>query len=156
MVIFNHYLLVLHGPVYFVVVTGAQIDHDVLVAKEEHNRAGVIQLVHFVEVWKCYKKSFKELFNFATIMNFEAIIFEVNWKLCCSTAFSVRLQWALSSQGKFFQTTKKLDLHPNLHFYLTNLFADCEQEPIFNTSVTFLNHYCLWDNFLTRNFRNVH
>ena len=50
MVIFNHYLLVLHGPVYFVVVTGAQIDHDVLVAKEEHNRAGVIQLVHFVEV----------------------------------------------------------------------------------------------------------
>jgi hypothetical protein len=46
----NHLLLVLHGPVDLVVVSGAQINHDVLVPKEEHASARVIQLVHLVEV----------------------------------------------------------------------------------------------------------
>jgi hypothetical protein len=44
------YLLVLHGPVDLVIVTGAQIDHDVLVAKKEHDGAGIVQLIHLVEV----------------------------------------------------------------------------------------------------------
>jgi hypothetical protein len=43
-------LLVLHGPVDLVVVAGAQIDHDVLVAEEEHDGAGIVELVHLVEV----------------------------------------------------------------------------------------------------------
>ncbi len=46
----DHLLLVLHGPVDLVVIAGAQIDHDVLVPEEEHDRAGVVQLVHLVEV----------------------------------------------------------------------------------------------------------
>ncbi len=43
-------LLVLHGPVDLVVVAGAQIDHDVLVAEEEHDGAGIVELVHLIEV----------------------------------------------------------------------------------------------------------
>jgi len=46
----DHLLLVLQSPVDLVVVTRAQIDHDVLVPVEEHGGAGVIQLVHLVEV----------------------------------------------------------------------------------------------------------
>ena len=44
------YLLVLHGPVDLVVVSGAEIDHHVLVPEEEHDRARVVQLVHLVEI----------------------------------------------------------------------------------------------------------
>lgn len=47
----NKLLVVLNGPVDLVVVTSAQIYHDVLVAVEEHARARVVQLVHLVEVW---------------------------------------------------------------------------------------------------------
>ena len=47
----DHLLLVLQRPVDLVVVTRAQIDHDVLVPVEEHGGAGVVQLVHLVEVW---------------------------------------------------------------------------------------------------------
>jgi len=43
-------LFILHGPVDFVVVSSSQIDHDVLVPKEEHYSTGVVQLVHLVEV----------------------------------------------------------------------------------------------------------
>jgi hypothetical protein len=43
-------LLVLEDKVELVVVTGAQIDHHVLVAEEPHDGAGVVQLVHLVEV----------------------------------------------------------------------------------------------------------
>ncbi len=43
-------LLVLHRPVDLVVVAGAQIDHDVSVAEEEHDGARVVQFVHLVEV----------------------------------------------------------------------------------------------------------
>ena len=43
-------LLVVHGPVDFVIVARAEVDHDVLVAKEKHHRAWVVQLVHSVEV----------------------------------------------------------------------------------------------------------
>lgn len=43
-------LLVVEGPGDLVVVTGAEIDHDVLVSEEEHHGAGVVQLVHVVEV----------------------------------------------------------------------------------------------------------
>lgn len=39
------HLLVGHGPVDLVVVTRPQIDHDVLVAEEEHQRARVVQLI---------------------------------------------------------------------------------------------------------------
>ena len=46
----HHLLLVLHGPVDLVVVSRAQVDHDVLVAEEEHDGARVVQLVHLVEV----------------------------------------------------------------------------------------------------------
>jgi len=46
----DHLLLVLHGPVDLVVVTGAQIDHDELVPEEEHGGARVVQLVHLVKV----------------------------------------------------------------------------------------------------------
>ena len=42
---------VLHGPVDLVVVSGAQINHDVFVAVEEHAGARVVQLVHLVELW---------------------------------------------------------------------------------------------------------
>ena len=65
----DHFLFVLERPIDFVVVSGAQIDHDVFVAKEEHNSAGIVQFVpvegtlksrfmwkveidlHFVKVW---------------------------------------------------------------------------------------------------------
>lgn len=47
----NHLLLVLQSPVDLVIVTGAKINHDVLVPEEEHAGARVIQLVHLVEVW---------------------------------------------------------------------------------------------------------
>ena len=43
-------LLILESPVDLVVVAGAQIDHDVLVPEEEHNRRRIVQLVHGVEV----------------------------------------------------------------------------------------------------------
>ena len=43
-------LLVLQHPLDLVVVTGTQIDHHVLVAEEEHERARVVQLVHLVKV----------------------------------------------------------------------------------------------------------
>ncbi|CAN8008174.1 unnamed protein product, partial [Ixodes pacificus] len=46
----HHLLLVLQGPVDLVVVARAQVDHDVLVAEEEHDRAWVVQFVHLVEV----------------------------------------------------------------------------------------------------------
>ncbi|CAN8003102.1 unnamed protein product, partial [Ixodes hexagonus] len=46
----HHLLLVLQGPVDLVVVARAQVDHDVLVAEEEHDRARVVQLIHLVEV----------------------------------------------------------------------------------------------------------
>lgn len=68
----DHFLLVLQGPIDFVIVSSAQIDHDVFVAEEEHHGAGIVQLVprrkrtdilvqdygvsfnkdlHFVEIW---------------------------------------------------------------------------------------------------------
>lgn len=43
-------LLVLENPVELVVVAGAEIAHHVLVAEEEHDGAGVVELVHGVEV----------------------------------------------------------------------------------------------------------
>ena len=43
-------LFVLHGPVNLVVVPRAQVDHDVFVPEEEHGGAGVVQLVHLIEI----------------------------------------------------------------------------------------------------------
>ena len=43
-------LLVLQDPIELVVVAGSEIAHDVLVAEKEHDGAGVVQLVHLVEV----------------------------------------------------------------------------------------------------------
>jgi len=43
-------LLVIHGPVDFIVVASAKVNLDLLVAEEEHDGAGVIQLIHVVEV----------------------------------------------------------------------------------------------------------
>ncbi|CAD0203491.1 unnamed protein product [Chrysodeixis includens] len=57
----NHLLLVFQRPVDLVVVAGAQIYHNVLVAEEEHHRAGVIQLVHFIKVW--YFSDIHEVYN---------------------------------------------------------------------------------------------
>lgn len=47
----NHLLLVVEGPIDLVIVTGAQVHHDVLVPEEEHHSAGIVQLVHGVKVW---------------------------------------------------------------------------------------------------------
>jgi len=44
-------LLVLHRPIDLVVVAGAEIDHDMLVAEEEHDSARVLKLVHLAKVW---------------------------------------------------------------------------------------------------------
>lgn len=46
----NHLLFVLQRPVNLVVVTSAQIDHDVLVAEEEHAGAWIIQFVPEKEI----------------------------------------------------------------------------------------------------------
>ena len=46
----NELLLVLNGPVDFVVVTCSQVNHYVLVSVKEHYCAGVVQFVHLVEV----------------------------------------------------------------------------------------------------------
>ena len=46
----NKLLLIGQRPVDLIVVTGAQIDHHVLVSVEKHHRAGVVQLVHGYEV----------------------------------------------------------------------------------------------------------
>ena len=43
-------LFVLHGPVDLVVVPRAQVNHDVFVPEEEHGGAGVVQLVHLIEI----------------------------------------------------------------------------------------------------------
>ena len=43
-------LLVLESPVDLVVVTGSEINHDVLVPEEEHHRGRVVELVHGVEI----------------------------------------------------------------------------------------------------------
>jgi len=45
-----HLLLVVERPGDLVVVSGSKVDHDVLVAEEEHDGARVVQLVHVVEV----------------------------------------------------------------------------------------------------------
>ena len=44
-------MLVVEGPGDFVIVSCAEINHDVLVSEKEHHGAGVVQLVHVVEVW---------------------------------------------------------------------------------------------------------
>lgn len=41
---------VLESPVDLIIVTSAQIDHDMLIAVEEHCRARIVQFVHFIEV----------------------------------------------------------------------------------------------------------
>ena len=46
----NKLLLVVHGPIYLVVISSAQINHDVLIPEEKHDRARVIQFVHSVEI----------------------------------------------------------------------------------------------------------
>ncbi|RBQ85615.1 hypothetical protein VDGD_20821 [Verticillium dahliae] len=46
----NELLLVLENPVELVVVAGAKVDHHVLVAEEEHDGAGVVELVELIEV----------------------------------------------------------------------------------------------------------
>merc|ERR1719422_878717 len=46
----NELLLVVHGPIDLVVVTGPQIYHHVLVPEEEHHSDRVVQLIHGVEV----------------------------------------------------------------------------------------------------------
>jgi hypothetical protein len=43
-------LFVGESPVDFVVIAGAEIDHDVLVAVEEHDGGLVVEFVHFVEI----------------------------------------------------------------------------------------------------------
>ena len=43
-------LLILQHPVQFVIVSGSEIAHHVLVAVEEHDRHPVVELVHLVEV----------------------------------------------------------------------------------------------------------
>jgi len=44
-------LLTIHCPIYLVVITSPQINHDMLITIKEHHRAGVIQFIHLVEIW---------------------------------------------------------------------------------------------------------
>ena len=46
----NHFLLAVDGPVDFVIIACAKIDHNMLVSVEKHNSARIIELVHFVKV----------------------------------------------------------------------------------------------------------
>lgn len=46
----NHLLFIIYRPVDLIVVTCTQINHYVLVPKEVHHRARVVQLVHLVKV----------------------------------------------------------------------------------------------------------
>ena len=46
----NEFLGVFERPIDFIVVSRAQIDHDVLISVEKHNGTWVVKLVHFVEV----------------------------------------------------------------------------------------------------------
>ena len=46
----NELVDVIERPVDLVIITGAQIDHDVLVAEKEHEGARIVKLVHGVEV----------------------------------------------------------------------------------------------------------
>lgn len=41
----NHFLFVFQSPVYLVVVSSAQIYHDVLIPKEEHHCTWIVQLI---------------------------------------------------------------------------------------------------------------
>ena len=50
-------LFVLHGPVYLVVISRPKIDHDVFVSEEEHGGAGVVQLVHLIEIRNLQRKN---------------------------------------------------------------------------------------------------
>lgn len=43
-------LLVVHCPIYLIVVTSAKIDHNMFVPIKEHHCTWVIQLIHLVEV----------------------------------------------------------------------------------------------------------
>ena len=46
----NQLLLILQSPYHLVIVSCAEVDHDVSVAEEKHDSARVIQLVHCTEV----------------------------------------------------------------------------------------------------------
>lgn len=46
----NHFLLAVDGPVDFVIIACAKIDHNMLVSVEKHNSARIIELVHLVKV----------------------------------------------------------------------------------------------------------
>ena len=43
-------MLAVDGPVDFVIITCAKIDHNILVPVEKHNSARIIELVHLVKV----------------------------------------------------------------------------------------------------------
>jgi deoxyhypusine synthase len=45
-----HFLFVAKGPVDLVVVTSAQVHHDMLIAEKEHHCAGVLELIHRVVI----------------------------------------------------------------------------------------------------------
>ncbi len=57
----NQFLAVRQGPVDLVVVTRPQIDHDVLVAKEKHHRAWIVQFIHGSEVGHFSNVNLKEV-----------------------------------------------------------------------------------------------
>ena len=46
----DHLLLVEQLPIYLVIVSRSEITHHVFVSEEEHDCAGIVQLVHLVEV----------------------------------------------------------------------------------------------------------
>lgn len=48
-------LLILKHPVQLVVVACTEIAHHMFVAKEEHERADVVELIHLLEVWYLIK-----------------------------------------------------------------------------------------------------
>ena len=45
-----HFLLITKGPINFVVVSSAQVDHYVLIPVEEHGGTVVVQLVHLIKI----------------------------------------------------------------------------------------------------------
>jgi len=65
----NKFLFIFQSPCHLVVVSSAEVDHDVSVSKKEHHCHLVVQFVHCIEVWYLdnidYIKNRKVLHHFS-------------------------------------------------------------------------------------------
>lgn len=46
----DHFLFVFERPRHFVVVSSAEVDHDMAISEEKHDGARIVQLVHRIKV----------------------------------------------------------------------------------------------------------